>query len=488
MRFSLLFLLASLGFSADTALDALIRERIMTARPDRAQAQVYPDGAIMIGDLFHARTRIAIAVSRSGEQLHTLALLIHRKGDWQEIERHALGTAEQPFSSSDESPLSLVDLDGDKAPELLITEHGGGDNRQVSVWRFDKELAQLKHVGSQIRNPQWQTDRVRCTWKLGVTSGDIGAEEYRWSDGFLRRTWLAEQRYPLQEYLIGSAEPAVHVQQIRVNTDGSEETVRVVGNIAHAGLRLPPGESPRAMWVQLTDARGRSRIHIIPRMETLRQLGLTALWDSLISDAIFTQPSAFSQTMTVNGPDGKKILLADIADVRVEPSALATTFHYLSIDDDARRSIEESSVYPAIALSPVVSPDLATHNAQALIQDWSRAILSPDTTLHKFDAQKQAHEKLHDYVAYIRLPNVTGYSLSQIETGTVVTDCSLRNNILSIAITCAYGTRPTLPTKDVARPLISLAVGPLSGEKITLRVVIQGLEKPHELTRRYALK
>jgi hypothetical protein len=461
-------------FSSDagSAIDALIRERILTATPDRAQNQVYPTGAVMVGDLFGARVRMAIGVSRVGEQLQHLVCFVHRQGDWQEIHRQVLGSAEQPFLAPDASPLSLLDLDGDRAPELLITEQKRDDLRLVSVWRYDKESAQLPQVGAHLKNPQWQNGVVRGTWKLGVTNGDVGAEEHVWRDGRLQRVWSAEQRYPLQEYLIGTGEPTVRVEQQR--SDASQEKLSVVGNLAHARLRLPVGEQPRDIAALITEERGRSRVKIIPRRAVLEQYQLTSQWDSLISTALFTDPLAFSRDMVITLPTGKKIPLSDIAEVISEPSTLPTTFHYLSIDDETRRSIEESAVYPAIALSPTQPSERASDR----VLDWSRAILSTDTTL----------TKNRDITAYIRLPNVSGYPLSQIETGTVVTDCAYKNKVLTISITCAYGSRSTLATKDVIRPLISLNLGTLTGDNVTLRVVINGLEQPHELQRTYTLK
>ena len=93
MRLSSCFVALVLGIASITAadpLDTLIRERLLTLPPDLPREKVYPEGAVISGDLFKSGKRTAIAVATSGGRLLGLACYVHRDGDWREVLRQPL--------------------------------------------------------------------------------------------------------------------------------------------------------------------------------------------------------------------------------------------------------------------------------------------------------------------------------------------------------------------------------------------------------------
>ncbi len=451
-----------LSYAGD-ALDDLIRERIMTSPPDRAKAQIYDQGAVMIGDLFKSRARIAIGVNTKSGEVLAFACFVHRAGDWQEIVRQPLSTAQAPHRFSDEWPCTLTDLDGDGAPELLLSESGGSDERIVSVWRYHTEQQTLTKVGSGLRNPTLQNGQVRGNWKLGPTRGDIGAEEHAWIDGRLIRTWSSAQRYPLHEYLIGSGEPAVRIEQSILSTTGGEISATVVGNVASYRNHLPAGEQPRPMTVLVQEPRGRSYISISPKNDALTSANLHNRWDELIARAVLTDPPALSSAMTVTMSDKSKVALANVATVTVTPSTIGPTYQYFPIDDEVRQTITEPPDLPAIAVSNIAAINW-TRSDQA-IPVWATAVVAKTPILQATD----------DVLVFIRLPNFSGFPLDQIESGTLVTDLKISERVVTVAITVTAGSRPTFASKDVARPLIVLNLGRLAPGLHHIKTAITGL-------------
>ncbi len=453
--------------SAADPIDTLIRERVMTSPADRPKEQIYDNGAVIIGDLFKSRSRMAIAVSTQQQQILSLACFIHRGGDWQEIARSTLGTAEQPFSYSDEWPMTLGDLDGDTKPELLITEKGGGDNHLVSVWRYNAEEQKLIKVGSGLRNPQWVDGATRGTWKLGFTRGDVGAEEHAWVDGLLTRTWVSEQRYSLHEYLIGSGEPAVHVDQIIRDASGMEHKSTVIGNLASHRNLIPRGEQPRPMSLQIHDKSGSKNITVIPKEDALVSENLAPQWDDILSRALFTDTSAFTSDMTVTLADGKKVVLQNIATITSTPITMGNTYQFFPIDDETRNKITEPADLPALAVANRGTMNW-TRSDQA-IPAWGAAASTPIPTI----------QATNDTVLFIRLPNFSGFPVDQIETATIVSQATINDKTVSVQLALTVGDKPARPAKDVARPLLLLNLGKLTAGTYTVNAAITGLPEPH---------
>jgi hypothetical protein len=449
-------------FAADS-LDDLIRDRIKTSPPDRQRAQVYANGAVLVGDLFKIRARIAIGVSTAAGEIKSFACFVHRNGDWQEIFRQTLGTTEAPHHYRDEWPCTLTDLDGDGAPELLLSESGGGDERVVSVWRFNAEQQTLTNVGSGLRNPTFSNGVVRGTWKLGPTRGDVGAEEHTWIDGRLVRNWSSEQRYHFHEYLIGSGEPAVRIEQTILSATGAETKATAIGNLASFRNQLPAGEQPRQLTIQMQEPRGRSLINVSPKNDALLAAKLNQRWDELISRAVLSDPFALSSTMTVTMGDGSKVVLANLATLTVTPSTIGPTYQYYPISDDQRKTITEPADLPTLAVCNLLATN-GTRIHQA-VAAWGTSVAISAPTLASND----------DILLFIRLPNFQGYPLDQIESGTLVTDLTVVDKIVSVALTLSTGARPSLPNKEVARPLLVLNLGRLSPGLYQAKMTITGL-------------
>lgn len=439
------FLAAALP--AAEPLDTLVRERLLTLPPDLARSKAYPEGAVVSGDLFKNGGRTAIAVAQANGKLVGLACFVHRDGDWREVTRQQL---DGDLTTSDEFPFTFADLDGDAKAELLLTEQGGGDDRLVRVYRYDAENAALVLAGGGLRNPVWQDKAVRGQWKIGATVGDVGAEEHRWVDGRLRLVWRSTQRYPMHEYLIGGGEPAVHVQLDLSDAAGTLTSTTALGNLASYRNRLPAGEQPRAIHVLAGEAKGRRLIQITPKDDALRAAKRDRQWDDLVSRALFTDPARFAGDIAVTLADGSTVTLAEVATVSVLPSTLSPVYQFLSLSDAALRVVKEPGRVPALATAHPGTADLSRGEIAA--QAWVDAFAAKDAALTTQD----------DVVVFLRLPNIPGYPVDQIEAGTLVTGFTLTGQQAKLTITIDPGAKPAFAPKNVARPLVLTSLGRLT--------------------------
>ncbi|MBA3700437.1 MAG: hypothetical protein H0W78_16445 [Planctomycetes bacterium] len=452
---------ASSAVAADP-LEALVRERLLTLPPDLSRAKAYPDGAVVSGDLFKSGKRIAIAVASDAGRLLGFAVYLHRDGDWREVLRQPLDGNGQHLSSRDEVPLSFVDLDGDAKPELLLNENGGGDDRVVRVYRFDAESNMLVAAGSGLRNPAWADGAVRGQWKLGATVGDVGAEEHRWVNGRLQLTWRSTQRYAMHDYLIGGGEPAVHVTLDLSDAAGSVTTTSAIGNLASFRNRLPARESPRPLHVLVGEARGRRLVQVTPKADALRAAKRDAQWDDLVSRAVFGDPARFSGDMQVTMGDGTKVALAEVATVTVLPSTLSPVYQFLPISDAVLRVVSEPGRVPALA------------TAHAGTSDLSRVEDATTAWVEAFAANERPLGRQDDVVVFLRLPNISGYPTDQVEAGTLVTGLTMTDRHVQLTVTIDPGQKPSLPAKDVARPLIVTGLGRLTTGTYRVTATITG--------------
>lgn len=465
MRLSSCFVALVLGVASITAadpLDTLIRERLLTLPPDLPREKVYPEGAVISGDLFKSGKRTAIAVATSGGRLLGLACYVHRDGDWREVLRQPLDGDGQTLSSLDEVPATFADLDGDAKPELLLTEQGGGDDRMVRVYRFDAENAALVAAGSGLRNPAWVDGAVRGKWKLGATVGDIGAEEYRWVDGRLRLTWRSAQRYAMHDYLIGGGEPAVRVALEMSDATGAVTAISAVGNLASFRNRLPAGEQPRPLHILVRETKGRRLVQITPKADALRAAKREHQWDELVSRALFSDPARFSGDMSVTMGDGGKVALAEVATVAVLPSTLSPIYQYLPLSDILMRTLKEPGKVLALATANPGSTDLT--RVEDAAHAWVDAFAASDKALSAQD----------DVVVFLRLPNIPGYPTDQIEAGTLVTGLMLADRQAQLTVTIDPGQKPSILSKDVTRPLIVVSLGRLAKGAYRLNATITG--------------
>jgi hypothetical protein len=433
--------------TAADPLEALVRERIMTAPADRAKQQTYPQGAVAVGDLFRCRRPAAVAVAVVDGRSTGLACLVHKDGDWREIARLSLGTPEQPFLGGDAQPFTFADLDGDQRPELLVTEQGGDGDRSVSVFRFDPMGDHLTAVGSGLRNPEWRDGAVLGRWKSGPTSGDVGAEEHRWTDGALRRTWRSVQLHPMHEYLIGSGEPAVRVAFERRDAANALVASSAVGNIASFASGLPAGESPRVMRALVTSPRGRNLVVISPRTAALDQARLGQRWDEIVSRALFSDGELSLSGRSVVLGDGATVPLDQVAESAVTPVTLGPTYQFFSIDDELRRTITEPKL-PALGIGSAAGVDW-TRGDRAVVAWGAICAAAPAPTIPAGE----------DVLVYLRLPNLAGYPVDQIENGTLVSGLTLDQRAVAITASIDAGQRPSLAPKDVARPLVVVSLG-----------------------------
>jgi hypothetical protein len=374
--------------------------------------------------------------------------------------------------------MTLTDLDGDNIPELLITETGGDVDRRVSIWRYQPEQQTLTKVGSGLRNPTWVNGVVRGTWKLGVTSGDVGAEEHKWIDGQLTRQWISAQRYALHEYLIGTGEPAVRVEQQVRSATGMENIASLVGNLASFRNNLPAGEQPRPITVLVQEARGRTHMHLTPNEPALRAAQLQNRWDEIISRAIMSDPAAFSSNMTVQLDEATKVALNTVATIAATPTTISPTYQYFSIDDELRNTITEPTEPPCLAAANVGAMDWTRLDQAAPV--WAVAVANPTALLKTDD----------DVVTFIRLPNFIGYPLDQVEIGTLVNELSVIDQVITVKMSVTLGEVSRLARKDVARPLLLMNLGRLSAGSYRVNVMITGLPAPHagKLSLAFAVK
>lgn len=459
-RFALVSVVMS-GLISAEPLDTLVHDRVLTLPPDLPRTKAYPDGAVASGDLFKSGKRTAVAVATAEGRSSALACFVHRDGDWREIARHTLGEGDQRPSYQDEMPFSFADLDGDAKPELLLTEKGGSDDRLVRVFRFDGETDTLVAAGGGLRNPTWQDGAVRGQSKLGPTAGDIYAEQFRWVDGRLQPVWRCAQHYPMHEYLIGGGEPAVRVVLDTIDATGALTTTSAIGNLASYRNRLPAGEQPRPLHLVVREAKGRRLVEVAPKADGLKAANRGRQWDEIVSRAVFTDPAAFSADMTVTLGDKGKVKLADVATVTIAPTTISPTYQFHPISDDVRRTFEEPGTIPALASTNLASTDVTRMEDAA--RAWAAAALA-----------KAPVATGDDVVVFLRLPNITGYPIDQIESGTLVTSLTLADKVAQMTVTIDPGQRPSLPTKAVTRPLIAVSLGRLITGSYRVNATITG--------------
>ena len=446
VRLALMSVVMSRLIGADP-LDTLVRDRLLTLPPDLQREKVYPEGAVISGDLFKSGKRTAVAIATGEGRLLGLACYVHRDGDWREVLRQPFDGATQHLTSTDEVPVTFADLDGDAKPELLLSEQGGGDDRFVRVYRFDGENSVLIAAGSGLRNPAWKDSVVRGQWKLGAAVGDSGAEEHRWVDGRLRLSWRSTQRYAMHDYLISSGEPAVRVSLELIDASGTLTTTSTVGNLASFRNGLPAGEQPRPLHFLVRETEGRRLVQVTPNADALRAAKRETQWDELISRAVFSDPSQFSGDMQITMGDGGKVALAQVATVAVLPSTLSPIYHYFPLNDALTRALTEPGRVPALASANLAATDLT--RAESAGHAWVAA----------FAASNQALSTQDDVVVFLRLPNTSGYPTDQIEAGTLVTGLTLNDRHVQLTVTIAPGQKPSIATKDVTRPLIAVSLG-----------------------------
>lgn len=459
-RLFLFSITASCALAADP-LTMFIQDRVLTLSPDVPRSKVYPDGAIVSGEVFKNGKKMVVAVAVADHRSLGLALFIHKNGDWREITRQSFIENNQRVGADDEWPFTFADLDGDAKPELLLTERGGGVDRLVRVYHFDAETETLTLAGSGLRNPTWKDGAVRGQWKMGATAGDIGAEQHRWIDGRLQPAWRSRQHYVMHEYLIGSGEPAVRVELETLNAAGVINAVSASGNLASFRNLLPIGEQPRPFQVLVREAKGRRLLHISPKADGLRPTTRPSQWDETVSRAVFTDPAIFSGDMSVTMGDGAMVKLAEIASVSVLPSTLAPTYQFVSISDEAKRAIEEPSNLPALA---VANPG---NREWTLITDsvnlWATSSTAPAPTV----------EANQDVLLYLRLPNISGFPLDQIESGTLVSGLTLNDKVINVTVNMTF-ERPTAALKTIMRPLLGLSLGMLNKGEYRIKATITG--------------
>jgi hypothetical protein len=463
LRYFFLFFLSvttSIAFAADP-LTSFIQTRVLTLSPNVPRAKVFPEGAVVSGEVFKNGKKMVVAAAVADHRSLGLAVFIHKNGDWREITRQSLTENDQRLGADDEWPFTFADLDGDAKPELLLTERGGGADRVVRVYRFAEETETLTLAGSGLRNPTWKDGAVRGQWKIGATAGDIGAEQHRWVDGRLQPVWRSSQHYVVHEYVIGSGEPAVRVNLETLNAAGVISAFDASGNLASFRNLLPTGEPPRAFQVLVREAKGRRLLHISPKADGLRTIMRLSQWDEIVSRAVFTDPAVFSGDMSVTIGDGAIVKLAEIASVTVLPSTIAPTYQFISISDEAKRAIEEPSNLPALA---VTNPG---NREWTLITDsvnlWATSSLAPAATA----------EANQDVLLYLRLPNINGYPLDQIESRTLVSGMTLNEKTISLTVNMTL-ERPASALKTVMRPLLGLSLGMLNKGEYRVKATITG--------------
>jgi len=449
------------GLVAADPLDTLVRERVLTQPPDLTRIKAYPDGAVATGDLFKSGKRAAVVVATAAGQSLALACFVHRDGDWREIARVPLGDGDQRPTFRDELPFSFADLDGDAKPELLLTERGGSNDRIVRVFRFDDATSTLLPVGGGLHNPTWRDGAVYGQSKLGATAGDLYAEQHRWVAGRLQPVWHCAQRYAMHEYLIGAGEPAVRVLLETFDADGTRTTTSTVGNLASFRNLLPAGEQPRPLHVQVREAKGRRLVVVTPKADGLRAANRARQWDEIMSRALLADPGAFSADMSVTLGDGGTVKLTEIASVTVAPATTSPTYQFLPISDEVRRTFDEPGTMPALASTNLGRTDITRMEDAARV--WAAAA-----------ATKAAPSSADDVVVFLRLPNITGYPIDQIEGGTLVTALTLSDKVAHLTVTMEPGKKPSLPTKDVTRPLIAVTLGRLVTGAYRINATITG--------------
>ena len=86
VRLALMSVVMSRLIGADP-LDTLVRDRLLTLPPDLQREKVYPEGAVISGDLFKSGKRTAVAIATGEGRLLGLACYVHRDGDWREVLR-----------------------------------------------------------------------------------------------------------------------------------------------------------------------------------------------------------------------------------------------------------------------------------------------------------------------------------------------------------------------------------------------------------------
>ena len=461
IRFGFLLVLAACAVAADP-LTTLIQNRVLTLPSDLSRAKVYPEGAVASGDVFKSEKKMVVAVAVAERRSVGLALFIYKNGDWREITRESLTENDQRLGADEEWPFTFADLNGDAKPELLLTERGGGADRLVRVYHFDKDAETLTVAGVGLRNPTWKDGAVRGQWKIGATAGDIGAEQHRWLDGRLQPTWRCNQRYLVHEYMIGGGEPAVRVDLETIDAAGTVSAVSAVGNVASYRNLLPVGEPPRAFQVLVREAKGRRLLHVAPKVDALRTAQRISQWDEVISRAVFTDPALLSSEMSVTMGDGAMVKLADIATVTVLPSTLSPTYQCVFISDEAKRDIEEPNILPALAVTNP-GPHEWTLAADS-VKLWAATAVVPLATV----------EANHDVLVYLRLPNINGFALNQIESGTLVSALTLNEKSINVTVNMTLGERSPAASKNVARPLLALSLGMLNKGEYRIKTTITG--------------
>ena len=159
--------------------------------------------------------------------------------------------------------------------------------------------------------------------------------------------------------------------------------------------------------------------------------------------------------------DGAMVKLAEIASVNVLPSTIAPTYQFVSISDEAKRAIEEPGNLPALA---VANPG---NREWTLITDsvnlWATSSTAPAPPV----------EANQDVLLYLRLPNISGFSLDQIESGTLVSGLTLNDKVINVTVNMTI-ERPTAALKAVMRPLLGLSLGMLNKGEYRIKATITG--------------
>lgn len=449
---------------APPALKALATAKVMTLPRDKDRAQVGADGAVTAGDLFKQGTRMAVAVALKDRGLLALGVYRHQGGDWRPLLAEDLTSDGRQYTFLGEWPVTFEDLDGDAKPELLLTEvQEVTGNRTVSVYSYDAKTDALTVAARGLVNPRWNNTDVRCTWKIGASSGDGVIESWRWHDGRLARAWQSNQRYLAHEFLIGSGEPAARVSYVRHGDDGAiVRTLTALGNVSSFRNDLPRGEPPRMMRVQLPNADGLHELVITPKIEALAAAKLDQAWDELVSRTVFSDGGLAPDT-AVTLSDGRTATLGTVATVDTKPAGVGLTYQFFSISDTLRKTFEEPAALPALA------------PCSARGTDWTRAEQAIATYAVSVNAGASPEIRGDDDILLaLRLPNIEGLTASEAEQALRVVALSAENGVVKFDLSAAL-PKPTGPTKkSLTRPLVLVSLGRLAPGLWRVQATIKG--------------
>lgn len=449
---------------APPALKALAAAKVMTLPRDKDRAQVGADGAITAGDLFKQGTRMAVAVALKERGLVALGVYRHKGGDWRQLLAEDLTSDGRHYEFLGEWPVTFEDLDGDAKPELLLTEaHEVTGNRTVSVYTCDPKADTMSMAARGLVNPRWSGTDVRCSWKTGATSGDGTIESWRWRDGRLARVWQAGQRYPAHEFLIGSGEPAARVSYVRHGDDGTiAQTLTTLGNVSSFRNDLPRGEPPRLMRIQFPSGDGLRELVITPRVEALAAAKLDQAWDELVSRTVFGDGGPAPDAAVTLG-DGRTAVLGALATIDSKPAGVGPTYQVFGITDALRMTFQE----------PAMLPVLAPCSAHGV--DWTRS--EPATLAYAAGINAGPSPELRgdaDVLVILRLPNVDGLTMSEVEQALRVDSLSATNGVVKLTLTAALPKPSGLAKKSVARPLVLVSLGRLAPGLWGIQAAIKG--------------